>query len=249
MVGLNHRDVNSYLYSNLVTYHQDEQYRWSIIERDNASEIICTNGTDHKIFKISILAGLINKDGARIFSQEEFDQLADWSYGRTQSGKEPVDTHTTATGNVIECDSSYEKAFLEHLESHHLAIEIGGQSLNIGYQSPFRSNALYYPDAAIYTITHHIAIVEVQPSSFMSDHTIIEKYQSLARYCEERGFMYMMIDPVRKETFEQFRNMEIHKCVLDLFEELSRLEDVRMSLYLETKMCSIGLWNAADLRA
>ena len=78
-----------------------------------------------------------------------------------------------------------------------------------------------YPDAVVYTVTHHIAVFEVQPAAFMSDHTIIEKYRSMERYCKEHGFMYMMVDPILEYmTFEEFQDIEIHQCVIDIFYEL-----------------------------
>lgn len=220
LLGLSRGDVNSYLYSNLDTYARDEQYRWSIIRNWDAPKVVCTNGTDDKLFRISNLKKLNNKEGARIFSQEEFDSLADWSYGRTKSGKEPVDVYTTRTGNVIECDSSYEKKLLEHFESHDLVLEMGGQSLDIGYESDFKRGS-YYPDVFIYTVTHHIAVIEVKTIAFMAKHTNIEKYRSLGKYCKERGFMYMMVDPTRDYmTFEEYREENVVPCIIDIFDEL-----------------------------
>ena len=154
---LTRSDVNSYLYSNLDTYECDEQYRWSIIREDDALKVICTNGTDDKLFHTSILKKLNNKEGVRIFTQEEFDNLSDWSHGKSKSPRGASAVYTTATGNVIECDSSYETMLLEHLESNNLVLEMGGQSLDIGYESAFRRRS-YYPDIFIYPVTHHIRL-------------------------------------------------------------------------------------------
>lgn len=138
---------------------------------------------------ISIFKKLHNQKNARTFSQEYFDSMADWSYGKSVSGKEPEYVFTTPTGNKIECDSGHERKMLQHIVDHKLAIEIGGQSLRIVYSTPFRKIANYYPDIVVYTTTHHIAIIEAESAAFMSFHRDIERYHALQEYCEENGYL------------------------------------------------------------
>ena len=222
-LDLPRKTVNSYLYSNPDTFKIDGLFRWSLVDNDAGDEDDCKETINDKIFTLSVFKKLHNQKNARTFSQEYFDSMADWSYGKSVSGEEPEYVFTTPTGNKIECDSGHERKMLQHIVDHRLAIEIGGQSLQIVYSTPFRKTANYYPDIVVYTTTHHIAIIETESAAFMSFHRDIERYNALEEYCEENGYLYMMVDPMREyQTFEEFRDMDVNQTVLDFFDVLQK---------------------------
>ncbi len=155
-----------------------------------------------------VLAKLKNRNKAKKFTLEEFNDLADWTY--CDSFNENGYIYTLSNGNQIECDSKSEVKVLDYLTSKKLAVAIGGQSLRIQYSSAFRSGLDYYPDIVILTKDMHIAIIEVKPVTAMSNHRNIEKYEALTDYCTEHGYEYMMVDPDHDYmTFDDMQKLHV----------------------------------------
>ena len=155
-----------------------------------------------------VLAKLKNRNVARKFTREEFNNLADWEY--CSSFNEDGYIYTLPNGNKIECDSRSELSMLDYLVSKKLALEIGGQNLCIPYDTAFRESVNYYPDIVILTKDYHIAIIEIKPVTAMSNHTNIEKYKALKEYCDDHRYEYMMVDPDHDYmTFEDLQKMHI----------------------------------------
>lgn len=200
-------EVNSIFYGNSDVFFCDDSKTplWSVINH--------SAGTDPLLLKLQ------NRDGAKTFKQKDFDSLADWSYGKSHS-KDRNGTYITRSGNRIEYDSKHEWMLMEYLEKHDLAKDLGGQSLCIPYNTSFREHVKYYPDIVAYTKDDHIAIFEVKTRVALDKHTCMEKYNALAAYCEEHGFMYMMVDPMANfTTFEELRDMEVCAEFLEWFNE------------------------------
>ena len=159
-----------------------------------------------------VLSKLKNRNIARKFTKDEFNELADWDYCR--SFNEDGYIYTLPNGNKIECDSKSELAILDYLVSKKLALEIGGQELCIPYDTAFRESVTYHPDLVILTKDYHIAIIEVKPVTAMSNHTNIEKYRALKEYCDEHRYEYMMVDPDHDYmTYEELQGMHIPKQI------------------------------------
>ena len=190
-----------------------------------------------------ILGKLQNRENARTFSQEYFDEeLADWGDGISSSGKEPVTVHITERGNKISCDSRDEAAVLEDLKKHHVVKDVRGQSLEISYKNAFNTWRPYHPDIAVLTHENKIAIIEVKSLTAMSYHVNMEKYKGLEAYCKEKGFMYGMIalssqnvaSPQNAQytsqkytSYEELRDMGM-KCADEfrkIFEECDQAEE------------------------
>lgn len=159
-----------------------------------------------------VLGRLENKEGARIFSLDDFNSLADWEYCSSFGNRKYI--YTFPNGNKIECDSKSELRLIRYLVSKGLTQAIGGQNLRIKYDTAFRKGADYFPDIVMLTSGGRIAIAEVKPITAMSYHLNVEKYAALSAYCRERGYEYMMIDPSNGyKTFSEMKNMSIPKKI------------------------------------
>lgn len=167
--------------------------------------------------KDPVLAKLKNRNRARKYTLDDFNELADWSY--CASFNEDGYIYTLPNGNQIECDSKSETKLLDYLTENKIAIAIGGQELLIKYSSAFRSDLDFYPDIVILTKDYHIAIIECKPVTAMSYHKNIEKYDALRDYCDENGYEYMMVDPDHDyTTYDEMLKMHIPKAIVDRVE-------------------------------
>ncbi|MCQ2439553.1 MAG: hypothetical protein MJ074_07305 [Oscillospiraceae bacterium] len=199
------RTANSILYGNLDTFvKDDDSLKW---------RLVCEEETD------PVMRKLQNRERARYCSQADFDSLASWEYGHAYNGDIK---YRTKNGKTIECDSKSELRLLEYLEENHLVKDVGGQNLHITYDTAFRQNVGYNPDIVALTRDDHIAVFEVKPVSAMDYHRNIEKYRSLAKYCEKNGFMYAMIDPDSDfTTYEEVVDMAVCPELMVVFSSLS----------------------------
>lgn len=167
--------------------------------------------------KDPVLSKLKNRNRARKFTLDDFNDLADWTY--CTSFNEDGYIYTLPNGNRIECDSKSEIVLLDYLTENKIALAIGGQELCIKYSSAFRSGLDFFPDIVILTKDYHIAIIECKPVTAMSYHRNIEKYEALKVYCEENGYEYMMVDPDHDFiTFDEMSKIHIPKAIVDRVE-------------------------------
>ncbi len=175
---------------------------------------------------MNVLSKLQNRDNARRFSQNYFDNLAEWIDGDSPSGN-PVDIHITERGHIIACDSADEIAFLNYLKENHVVKDVRGQSLKIPYENAFGNVKMYSPDIAVLTNENQIAIFEVKSLTAMSYHSNMEKYRGLEAYCKEKGFMYAMIAPATNYmSYEELKYKELRsdQALEDLFETCSGID-------------------------
>ena len=213
--------VNSLLYAHPEDFIKDDSYvpLWRLAE-DSYSDFEETD---------PIMLKLQNRTESKEFTQEYFDSLADWKYGEAFIGKYQ---YKTKSGNIIECDSKSEIKLLEYLENNKLVKDIGGQMLNIKYDSAFRTDLDYFPDIVALTRDNRIAVFEVKPATAMDNHKNMEKYQSLSLYCQKYGFMYAMIDPeCNFSTFEEIRDMSVCSDLLNMFEEWNEEPNTKTRSY------------------
>ena len=74
------------------------------------------------------------KSFPRIFTLDEFNNLAYWKYCTSPSQGAHADKFITKSGNTIICDSKSECMMLEYLEDNCLVLELGGQNICIPYK-------------------------------------------------------------------------------------------------------------------
>ena len=198
---------------------RDENLTWSLKDR---TQIIKSRNKmpkkqPEKLKEHWFLSKFKNKDATKRCSSDDFNNLADWSCGKSPSGK-PIKKIKTKCGNIIECDSNSEIRILEYLERSGVVSAIGGQALTIDYPTYFTSHNKYSPDIVILTNDNRIGIIEVKPAIAMSYHLNIEKYNALQKYCEENGFMFMMVDPDSDYiTFEELKNKSVPDSIKKIF--------------------------------
>lgn len=204
--GVSRKEVNSVIYSDRDEYVQDSEYRWFL--------------ADTPAYIDDVLKKLNNISGAKEFTEGDFEALADWRRGVAHSGNTSIGNYIFPNGDIVSCDSKYEKHLLKYLDDNDLVLRCGGQALCIQYDSEFVRGKSYYPDIVVLTKKHHIAIIEIKPSISMSYHLNMEKYRALADYCEQRGFEYMMIDPADGyRTYDEIAEMGVCPELLDYFKK------------------------------
>jgi hypothetical protein len=168
-----------------------------------------------------VIAKLNNREKAKKYTSKQFNSLTNWSICKAVDGTKKIGTYKTKTGNKIDYNSKYEPIMFKYLEDHNLVKEMGGQNLCIKYSSAFRDELSYYPDIVALTNDGYIMIIEVKPASMMSYHLNMEKYDRLAEYCEEHGYIYAMLDPTEDfMSYEEVRDMPVNPDLLDLFDDL-----------------------------
>lgn len=222
-IGASRYLVNSTLYSRLDMFCKDNSYVpvWRI-----KSNYIETN---------SVMLKLQNRQNAKLFAEKEFDSITANKYKSSFWGSYQ---YRTKAGNIIECDSKGERALLEYLEQNDLVKKISNRVPKILYDSAFRSSLDYFPDVMVLTRDNHIAIIEVKPAAAMSYHKNMEKYWALAKYCEDHGYMYAMLDPTEGYiTYEEIREMPVCTDLLNLFQIYNEfpLEDNEQFRVLDDK--------------
>ena len=216
LTGYDKSAVSSYMHNNKGKFFQDGNYYWHLKQGDN-------NSPTSSFKNDPVLCKLENQEAAKTFTLAYFNSLADWSQSRSQRSDGAAGVHYTKEGKRFEFDSNYEAVFLDYIKDNDLAIAYGTQAMCVKYDTFFRANVDFYPDIVLLTKDYHIAIVEIKPCKFMSHHINIEKYIHLMRYCEENGYMYMMIDPINDfMTFEEFRWMDVDEALFGAFEDLKK---------------------------
>ena len=202
---VNRKTVNSVIYAHRDCYQQDLNYKWYL--------------SSYPQYVDKVLKKLNNVSNAKLFSEEEFEKLADWSNSIAHSGNTNVGKYTFSNGDFVSCDSKYEKKLLSYLDKNKLVIRCGGQALCIKYSSSFAKEKDYYPDIVALTRKHHIAIIEIKPSIAMSNHLNMDKYKALSNYCKEHGYEYMMIDPEDGYiTYDELLDMPVLPELASVFE-------------------------------
>lgn len=208
LIGSTRKEVNHFLY-----YEQNEYKK---IDGD-----IWVKKNTFNLRDDPVLSKLKNIDNGKKFTLNYFRGIADWRYGKSQSKYKPKGTYITKTGNKIDYDSKIELEIMEYLEDNDLVIEMGGQSLCLGYDSIFKDGKSYYPDLVVLTKDYRIAIIEIKPATAMSYHLNIEKYAALEEYCLENGYLYMMIDPALDYmTLDELEDLYVYDELIEIFDEL-----------------------------
>lgn len=219
IIGADKKEVNHFLAFDQDEYVRNDEYLW--LAKGSKSSKTKTP-TIPQTFSDEVLQKLNNREGAKKFTLKDFNAIADWSVCDTHnSDNKPVGTYKTKTGNHIDYDSATELKMLAYLDNNNLAISIGGQNLCLPYSTAFTSEKYYYPDVVTLTKDGYIAVIEVKPVTAMSYNIVLAKYDALADYCEENGYLYMMVDPDHDfMTFDELYNMSVDGGLIDIFDNL-----------------------------
>ena len=138
------------------------------------------------------LYGLASGKPGKKFSIKAFLQLT------KDAKKKPTGANTDKTielddGYVYEADSQQEISTIKKLIYHDAFKRLRGQCINIPYKFGGKTHN-YYPDFVILTQTNKIIIMEVKEVAQMNSKQNIRKYEALKRYCNKKGFLYIMCD-------------------------------------------------------
>lgn len=174
-----------------------------------------------------VLKKLNNRKNAKLFSEEDFEKMADWDKSISHAGPGvPVYSYVLKNGRTIICNSKSELKLAKYLDKRDLFLCCGTQSFCINYKTAFSRNNKYYPDFVILTKDHHIAFIEVKSLTAMSYHLNLEKYDALEKYCREHGYEYMMVDPSRNySTIDQLKHKKISKDIEKAFVQHGRKKE------------------------
>lgn len=102
------------------------------------------------------------------------------------------------TGDSVHWDSYLERDFIRLADFDPEVAEMYFQPLCIKYSHMGRTKR-YYPDFKIASPNGHISIVEVKPVKYLLHPKNVLKYEVGRRFCEERGWTYVVV------TEEQIR--------------------------------------------
>lgn len=151
-LGLSVIYLKSFLYSNECkeVLVRDDNLVWALKNKHQAK-----NKKEHWF-----LSKFQNKENSKFFSLDDFNLIADWSCGKSPSGR-PIKKVKTKCGNIIECDSQSEIKILDYLDRSGVVGAVGGQALTIDYPTFFTKHNDYSPDLALITTDNRIAILLV----------------------------------------------------------------------------------------
>lgn len=221
IIGADKKEVNHFLTFDQDEYVRNDEYLW--LAKGGKSSKIKTSSIP-QTFSDAVLQKLNNREGAKKFTLKDFNAIADWSVCDTHnSDNTPVGTYKTKTGNRIDYDSATELKMLSYLDNSGVVEAMGGQNLCLPYSTAFTSEKYYYPDIIALTNDGYIAVIEVKPVTAMSYNIVLAKYDALADYCEENGYMYMMVDPDHDfMTFDELYDLKIDSDLFEIFEEFEK---------------------------
>ena len=138
------------------------------------------------------LYGLASGKPGKKFTIKSFLQIT------KDAKKKPSGSNTDKTiklddGYVYQADSQQEISTIKKLIYHDAFKRLRGQCINIPYKFGGKTHN-YYPDFVILTQTNKIIIMEVKEVAQMSSKQNIRKYEALKRYCNKKGYLYIMCD-------------------------------------------------------
>ena len=138
------------------------------------------------------LYGLASGKPGKKFTIKSFLQIT------KDAKKKPSGANTDKTiklddGYVYQADSQQEISTIKKLIYHDAFKRLRGQCINIPYKFGGKTHN-YYPDFVILTQTNKIIIMEVKEVAQMSSKQNIRKYEALKRYCNKKGYLYIMCD-------------------------------------------------------
>ena len=91
------------------------------------------------------------------------------------------------------CDSHLERRFMKNLFTNGFITDARSEALELEYASARMQGKRYFPDFVMKLYDGRVAVVEMKNLSSMGYHLNIDKYESLAAFCREQGYLYAEI--------------------------------------------------------
>ena len=125
------------------------------------------------------------------------------------------------------CDSKLERRFLSYLFRNGFITDAKSEALELEYASAETAGKIYYPDFVMRLYDGRVAVVELKNMAAIGYHLNVDKYEALARWCAERGYLYAEIakdyEENRYTSAERiksgFFNEALHRFILDCIAE------------------------------
>ena len=117
---------------------------------------------------------------------------------------------------VVTADGTYEAKLIKQLDNKDLYLHIRCNNFSISKNKSKTKH--YYPDIIFYTKDGYIGIIEVKPMFDMCDNKVRRKYDLLANFCEQKGFLYTMCD-FQYHTYDFMMTREVNEYLESLVEE------------------------------
>jgi hypothetical protein len=163
--------------------------------------------------------GFSNIENAKTFKEKDLEALTDWDILPEEMKDTKVFHQENINGRTISFNSEPEWNTYQALKAKGLIQSFRAQSLLIPYQSYVTKDRKHYPDFIFLTPEGYIAIVESKPIEFMANFLVQAKYLAMQAYCEQRGFLYAMMDE-HLQSFESIKNTPINNEVTDYVDHL-----------------------------
>ncbi len=96
-------------------------------------------------------------------------------------------------GREIYCDSALERRFLKLLFEKGFITDARSEAIELEYASGRMDGKRYYPDFVLKLYDGRVAVVEMKNLSSMGYHLNLDKYECLAAFCKEQGYLYAEI--------------------------------------------------------
>ncbi|MBO7149320.1 MAG: AAA family ATPase [Clostridia bacterium] len=93
----------------------------------------------------------------------------------------------------IECDSFLESRFARVMAQCGYIKDMKAQTVEFSYISQALNNKRYFPDFVIKDYKGRLAVIEMKNFAMASYHLNIDKYETLKKFCEEKGYGYSEI--------------------------------------------------------
>jgi hypothetical protein len=164
-------------------------------------------------------ACFMNVEYAKTFKEADLEALANWDLLPKALSATPIYRSEILDGRVVNFNSEPEwKTYLALKENGYIQ-SFRAQSLMIPYASYLSYGKQYFPDFVFLTSEGYLAIVESKPTSNMNTYMVRCKYEALKQYCEERGFIFAMVDE-RLTSFERIKAQKINHPVTQYFDAI-----------------------------
>lgn len=130
-------------------------------------------------------------------------------------------------GRKVFCGSPLACQFLKALFASGYISDARSGALELGYATPRMAEQRYFPDFVLKLYDGRIAVVETKELSSIGYHLNIAKYNALAAYCREHGFVYAEVafddETGRYISAEQLKALPVdeslHALILRKLEE------------------------------
>lgn len=160
-----------------------------------------------------------NVDGAKTFTLEYLDSLANWDVIPEGIKATKVIKTLPIDGVDVPFYSNPEYKTYIALRSKKLIKHFRVQSLKITHSTYQGKLKPYYPDFVFLTPEGYIAIVESKPVVDMSNFYNRCKYYALKLYCESMGFIYAMVDE-NLVSLENILQQKVTNIITKAFDEI-----------------------------